>query len=151
MMFSADRVFIVEHAAQRDELLALLANSLRQDGLVKDSFLEGVLTREAEYPTGIDMETHSIAIPHTEYEHVNQTGFAIAINRAGVEFHRTDEPGARVKPAIVVLMAIDPGCEKVAIIQSLFGLLGRLEQVNKISQYTPEQIAKTFTDSVSTR
>ncbi|VDR25302.1 Phosphoenolpyruvate-dependent sugar phosphotransferase system, EIIA 2 [Raoultella terrigena] len=58
------------------------------------------------------METHSVAIPHTEFEHVNRTGFAIGINLAGVEFQRTDEPEEAVVPQIVVMMAIDKTCEK---------------------------------------
>lgn len=151
MMFSENRVFVVDQPVSREQLLTRLADSLLADGLVKDSFLGGVLAREQEYLTGIDMETHAIAIPHTEYEHVNQTGFAVAINRAGVEFHRTDDPALRVKPAIVVLMAIDPTCEKVAIIQSLFALLADVDAVNKISEYSPAEIAKTFSQAITTR
>ncbi len=151
MMFSAKRVFTIDQPIGRTGLLTLLANSLYEDGLVKKSFLKGVLDREAIYPTGIDMETHSIAIPHTEFEHVIQTGFAVAINHAGVEFHRTDEPDKVVKPAIVVLMAIDPSCEKVAVIQSLFALLADIAQVNKISRNTPQEIAKLFTEAIATR
>ncbi|OIV45912.1 PTS glucose transporter subunit IIA [Sodalis sp. TME1] len=151
MMFSERRVIVVDQPISREQLLTLLADSLLADGLVKDSFLGGVLAREREYPTGIDMETHAIAIPHTEYEHVNKTGFAVAINRAGVAFQRTDDPEQLVKPAIVVLMAIDPTCEKVAIIQSLFALLADVDAVNKISEYSPAEIAKTFSQAITTR
>lgn len=151
MMFSPKRVFIITRPVSRDELLTRMAGSLYADGLVKESFCQGVLDREAVYPTGIDMETHSIAIPHTEFEHVFTTGFAIAVNQAGVEFHRTDDPEQVVKPAVVVLMAIDPSCEKVAIIQSLFTLLGDIAQVNKIGVNSPEDIAKLFTESITTR
>ncbi|QKJ85213.1 PTS system, galactitol-specific IIA component [Paramixta manurensis] len=149
-MFSANRVFTVTQAISRNDLLSQLADSLQADGLVKASFLEGVLAREKIYPTGIYMETHSVAIPHTEFEHVNHTGFAIAINQAGVEFHRTDEPEAVVVPEVVVMMAIAPDCEKVAIIQSLFALLAERERVNDICKMTPEAIAKVFTGAVVT-
>lgn len=96
------------------------------------------------------METHSVAIPHTEFEHVNQTGFAIGINGGG-EFQRTDEPEESVVPQIVVMMAIDKTCEKVAIIQSLFALLADRDRVNDIVKMTPEEIAKVFTDAVVTQ
>ncbi|WP_223881594.1 PTS sugar transporter subunit IIA [Affinibrenneria salicis] len=149
-MFSANRIITVQQPTSRTALLTQLADSLLADGLVKPSFLAGVLAREASYPTGIFMETHSIAIPHTEFEHVNHTGFAIAINRAGVEFHRTDEPDSVVTPALVVMMAIDPTCEKVAIIQSLFALLADADRVNEIVTMPAEAMAKLFTESVST-
>lgn len=150
-MFSAQRVLTFNEAVSRTALLSQLAESLKADGLVKESFLDGVLTREKDYPTGIFMETHSVAIPHTEFEHVNRTGFAIGINRSGIAFHRTDEPDAVVTPDIVVMMAIDPSCEKVAIIQSLFALLADRDRINDISKMAPEEIAKVFTDAVITR
>ena len=151
MMFSAQRVVKFTGSVSRTALLTRLADSLQADGLVKPSFADGVLEREKVYPTGIFMETHSVAIPHTEFEHVNHTGFAIGINLAGVEFQRTDEPEESVVPQIVVMMAIDKTCEKVAIIQSLFALLADHDRVNDIVKMTPEEIAKVFTDAVVTQ
>jgi len=148
-MFSAQRVITFTEAVSREALLTRLGESLQADGLVKPSFIQGVVEREGEYPTGIFMETHSVAIPHTEFEHVNKTGFAIGINRAGIEFQRTDEPEETVVPEIIVMMAIDQTCEKVAIIQSLFALLADVDQVHTIANMSAEEIAKTFTEAVT--
>ncbi|ARU94980.1 PTS sugar transporter subunit IIA [Tatumella citrea] len=151
MMFSAQRVFKFTTPVSRTELLTTLAASLQHDGLVHPGFANGVLEREKIYPTGIFMETHSVAIPHTEFEHVIQTGFAVAINQAGVEFHRTDEPEQVVVPQIIVMMAIDQTCEKVSIIQSLFALLADSQRVEEISHLSTEEIAKVFTHAVITQ
>ncbi|QLH66004.1 PTS sugar transporter subunit IIA [Aeromonas veronii] len=151
MMFSAQRVVKFTESIGRIALLTRLAESLQADGLVKPSFADGILEREKIYPTGICMETHSVAIPHTEFEHVNQTGFAIGINLAGVEFQRTDEPEESVVPQIVVMMAIDKTCEKVVIIQSLFALLADRNRVNDIVIMAPEEIAQVFTGAVITQ
>ncbi|POP43652.1 PTS glucose transporter subunit IIA [Superficieibacter electus] len=151
MLFSPQRVLIFNDPVSRSDALRQLAATLEAEGLVKASFAEGVLAREAIYPTGIFMETHSIAIPHTEFEHVNQTGFAVGINHSGIEFQRTDEPDETVKPDIIVMMAIDPACEKVAIIQSLFALLADKAKVENLCELAPEDIAKEFTNAVITR
>lgn len=151
MMFSAQRVVKFTESVSRIALLTRLAESLQADGLVKPGFTDGVLEREKVYPTGIFMETHCVAIPHTEFKHVNRTGFAIGINLAGVEFQRTDEPEESVVPQIVVMMAIDKTCEKVAIIQSLFALLADRDRVNDIVKMTPYEITKIFTDAVVTQ
>jgi len=148
-MFSAQRVITFTQSVSREELLTRLGESLLADGLVKPSFINGVVERESHYPTGIFMETHSVAIPHTEFEHVNKTGFAIGINRAGIPFQRTDEPEEEVVPEIIVMMAIDQTCEKVAIIQSLFALLADVDRVHTITKMNAEEIAKTFTDAVT--
>ena len=151
MMFSAQRVIKFTGSVSQEALLTRLAESLQADGLVKPGFALGVIEREKIYPTGIFMETHSVAIPHTEYEHVNHTGFAIAINLAGVKFQRTDDPEESVAPKIVVMMAIDKNCEKVTIIQSLFALLADRDRINDIVKMMPEEIAKLFTDAVITQ
>lgn len=148
-MFKAHRVVTFDQPIERNELLTQLSETLKADGLVKESFIGGLLARESEFPTGIFMETHSMAIPHTEFEHVNKTGFAIGINKAGVTFQRTDDPDEEVVPEIIVMMAIDPTCEKVAIIQSLFALLADVDQVHTIGQMSPEEIAELFTHAVS--
>lgn len=147
-MFSAQRVITFDQPISRDDLLSQLAATLQADGLVKPSFIGGLLAREEEFPTGIFMETHSVAIPHTEFEHVNKTGFAVGINHSGTAFQRTDDPDEAVVPEIIVMMAIDPTCEKVAIIQSLFALLADVDQVHTISKMSPEAIAELFTNAV---
>jgi galactitol PTS system EIIA component len=151
MLFTPQRILIFDKAIDRTNALQQLAASLEVNGLVKTSFAEEVIAREAVYPTGIFMETHSIAIPHTEFEHVNRTGFAIGINHCGIEFHRTDEPNEVVTPAIIIMMAIAPDYEKVAIIQSLFTLLGDKEKIEILCKLTPEETAKVFTNAVITR
>lgn len=150
-MFSALRVVKFTRSLSRATLLTRLAQSLQAAGQVKPGFIAGVLERERVYPTGICMETHSIAIPHTGFEHVNQTGFAIGINLAGVEFQRADKPDEAVAPQIIVMMAIDKTCAKVAIIQSLFALLSDRDSVNDICKMAPQEIAKVFTEAVITQ
>ncbi|WP_172731702.1 PTS sugar transporter subunit IIA [Pluralibacter gergoviae] len=150
MMFSPQRIVVFNDAISRTALLNELAQKLLDDGFVKPDFAAGVLEREDKYPTGIDMETHSVAIPHTEFCYVNSTGFAIGINHAGVAFQRSDDPEKSVEPQIIVMMAIDQSCEKVIIIQSLFALLADPKKVEEICQKPPEEIAKIFTESIVT-
>lgn len=150
-LFSSNRIFTINQPVCQAELLEKLAVSLYNDGLVKTSFANSVLLREKEFPTGIFMESHSVAIPHTEFAHVCHTGFAVAINHSGVPFYRSDATAQTVIPKIIVMMAIDADCEKVTIIQSLFTLLASQQQVDDICKSTPEKIVKTFTEVVQTR
>ncbi|MFG1173309.1 PTS sugar transporter subunit IIA [Erwiniaceae bacterium CAU 1747] len=148
MMFSESRVLVSWRGESRESLLRRMARCLFEEGLVKDDFSRSVILREADYPTGIDMETHSIAIPHAEFEHVIRTGFTIALNRGMVEFHRTDEPEQVIVPTIIVMMAIAPGSEKVALIQSLFQFLGDEETVKKLVRLSSTEVARLFTQAM---
>lgn len=129
-MLSPRRVFIVKEKITDTELLEMLAISLFQDGIVHESYIKAIIEREKEYPTGIDIGTHVIAIPHTEFEHVIKTGFAAAVlpNKT-VEFTAADDPDERVQPSVVIMMALTPDVEKVEMIQKIFAQLGNYENI----------------------
>ncbi|MEJ4045669.1 PTS sugar transporter subunit IIA [Erwinia sp. SLM-02] len=150
MMFSENRVLVSMPGESRESLLQRMARALFDEGFVKDDFSHSVILREAEYPTGIDMETHSIAIPHAEFEHVIRTGFTITLNHGMVEFHRTDEPEQVIVPTIIVMMAIAPDREKVTLIQSLFQFLGDEETVKKLVRLSSAEVARFFTQAMHT-
>ncbi|MGX9522594.1 PTS sugar transporter subunit IIA [Vibrio mediterranei] len=148
-MINPNRVIIVEEKMNREDLLNEMAKLLEIDGVVKPSFSASVIYRERACPTGIDIETHSIAIPHTEYEHVNQTGFAMAITRSNVEFHSADDVENIVKPAVVIMMAIDENTEKVEIIQNIFAWLADANDVHHVINLNDrDSIAELFMEKV---
>ena len=47
-----------------NEVLKFLSDNLEKNGYVKESFYDGLLEREAVYPTGLDFGEYSIAMPH---------------------------------------------------------------------------------------
>ena len=55
-----------------DAVLEHIYNTHRATNTVKESWLNAMRKREAEYPTGIELEGYSIAIPHCDSEHANQ-------------------------------------------------------------------------------
>lgn len=150
MMFSESRVLVSSPGESRESLLRRMARTLCDEGFVKVDFSRSVILREAEYPTGIDMETHSIAIPHAEFEYVICTGFTITLNHGKVEFHRTDEPERVIVPKIIVMMAIAPDSEKVALIQSLFQFLGDAGTVKNLVRLSSADVVRLFTQAMQT-
>lgn len=132
-MLNSKRVFVVREKMTDMALLEMLANSLFEDGIVHESYIKAVTEREKEYPTGIDIGTHAIAIPHTEFEHVIMTGFAVAVlPELSVDFIAADDPAIRVRPSVVMMMALSPEVEKVTVIQKIFAQLGDYENIQTI-------------------
>ena len=66
-------------AADWQEVLTLLANRLFQAGYVRESYLQAVLDRERQFPTGLRTAEVAVALPHTEKEHVLKPAVAVAI------------------------------------------------------------------------
>lgn len=54
----------------QNEFFEYIAAKLLAKGLVRDTFLESIKAREANYPTGLEVEPYPIAIPHTMAEHI---------------------------------------------------------------------------------
>jgi len=56
----------------KEELLKMMGTNLMEKGLVKESFIKAIIEREKNYATGLPTKSVSVAIPHTDPEHVNK-------------------------------------------------------------------------------
>lgn len=68
----------ISHATTSEEVLKEIGLKLLKKGLVKEKFIDNILEREENYPTGLDLSVidpsySNIAVPHTEGEFVNAT------------------------------------------------------------------------------
>ena len=95
-------------AGSREALLRQMAGRLAQYGYVKDGFLESILRREEEYPTGLCLHqaSYHIAIPHSDPEFVNTDAVAAAILEEPVAFRRMDDCEQEVAVSLVIMLAI---------------------------------------------
>ena len=57
----------------RSEVLTHIGNEMLAKGVVHDTWPQALIAREAEFPTGIMLEQHAIAIPHCEAIHAKSS------------------------------------------------------------------------------
>ncbi|GGV12880.1 PTS sugar transporter subunit IIA [Lactobacillus acetotolerans] len=74
-IFAPDAGYVSKQS-DRDQVLKETYDHLRKHGYVKGNFLQHIIKREDNYPTGLDTTTlgpnlPNIAVPHTEGEFVN--------------------------------------------------------------------------------
>lgn len=75
LLFAKNDIFVSQFSTQK-EVFKEISQALLDEGLVKKEFLENLMNREQNFPTGIDLsvvdpELPNVAIPHTEGEFVN--------------------------------------------------------------------------------
>ena len=99
-------------AATKEEALSYMSNFLLSRGYVKETFPEAILERERLYPSGLPMEGHKIAIPHTDAEHVNQSMILFARLAKPLEFASMGEPDEKISVQLISMFAL---AEKKAI------------------------------------
>ncbi|MDR0402188.1 MAG: PTS sugar transporter subunit IIA [Treponema sp.] len=93
-------------AVTKEEALAAMCRILFSKGYVKDSFEAAILERERLYPSGLPMEGHKIAIPHTDAEHVNESVILFARLAKPVEFSSMGDPDEKIQVQLVSMFAL---------------------------------------------
>lgn len=130
--FDEDLVFIKDNSKTKEEVITKLANNLYKNGIVKETFLEKILEREKDYPTGLDLSGINVAIPHSDHEYVNEGRVSIAILENPVKFHKMDEPEEEIDVSIVIMLSIAEPKAHMDLLQKLFAFIQEQEVLEKI-------------------
>lgn len=79
------------------------------EGYAKESYVDALISREKEFPTGLDIDGIGVAIPHTDVSHVLKPGIAIATLQNPVTFTQmgTDDETTEVQ-LVFMLSVTDP-------------------------------------------
>ena len=92
-----------------EDVMKNLGQKLIDAGYSKESYVDALIAREKDFPTGLDIGGLGVAIPHTDVSHVNKAGIAIGVLKEPVTFIQmgTDDEEVGVK-LIFMLAVTDP-------------------------------------------
>jgi len=122
-----------------------LADKLLREGMVKPGYIPAILKREEEFCTGLTFDEMSIAIPHTDAEHVNIPCIGIATMLHPVAFGSMGMPEVTCEVEMLFMLAItDPKSQLdfLKTIMKVFQTPGRLRDLKACS--TAEALAELF-------
>lgn len=121
--------------SNREEAIRSLGNILQSNGYVRDDYINAVLTREKDFPTGLATKDVHVAIPHSDVEYCIKPGIAIGILAKPVEFFEMATLDKPVDVDMIFLLSITEPKEQViwlARLTTLFqepGLLRKLKNL----------------------
>lgn len=104
------------------EALNHIADELIAKGFVKESYREAIFAREANFPTGIELEEHAVAIPHCEAEHSIKPAIYFIRPDKTVTFNRADDDGTVDAEMLMALVVTNPQ-QQLKLLRTLFGKL----------------------------
>lgn len=122
VFFDESVVLLDLEGRSKEEVLEQMADNMEEKGLVKDTFKSAIIAREVEYATGLPTSFVSVAIPHTDIEHVSKKAVSVAILKEAVPFGIMGDPEETTDVKIVFMLAMDEA-------DSQLGLLTKLMQV----------------------
>lgn len=133
-MFHEELIFPHIAAESYETLLARMGEIALKSGLVKDSFVPALLSREALYPTGLHSEAMDFAIPHTDANHVIRPGVIVARLANPVPFGEMGSIDQTVNADYVFLLLLSNNGSQVALLQGLMELCSDKDIVRQLNE-----------------
>lgn len=122
-LLKEEYIWLDEKLDTKEDIFHLVFSKAYKDEKVKDSFYEGLINRERLYPTGLQLENHGVAIPHTDILHVKEEFIAIVLPEKPVEFFRMDNANEVVLADIVFVLAIKDSKSHMKTLSELMDLI----------------------------
>lgn len=113
-----------------EDVLTKMGCNLVDKSLVKDGFVKAVIEREDEFATGLPTAGVSVAIPHTDVEHVNKNAISIGVLKNAVDFGVMGDDSKTTPVKIVFMLAIDQPHTQLTLLQKLMQVFQNQDTLN---------------------
>ncbi|MFC3419199.1 PTS sugar transporter subunit IIA [Salinicoccus hispanicus] len=129
-----DEAFIcfIKEQKSKEEALEVMFNNLYEKGVVKESYFKALLDREVQYATGLQTSSRGVAIPHTDYEHVNEEKISIGVLEKSVVFEHMGMPEVSVDVEVIFMLAIKKPENQIGVLQIIMDLIQKEELLDSI-------------------
>lgn len=136
-------------ATSREEALTQMAEFLVEKGNCKPSFVEAILERERNHPSGLPMPGPKIAIPHTDATHVEQSIILFARLTEPVEFLSMGSPDDKLQVRMISMFALREKKRIGDMLETLINVYQNEEILNAILEAeNAEEIFSILSESV---
>lgn len=119
-MFDEELIFLDHDFDNEEEVLTYSYKQLRRLEYVKEEYLESILEREKEFPTGL--KTHvgiNIAMPHTEADMALKEAIVFIRNKKDILFQHMIDPNEEVSTRLVFNIVVKDPKNQVTFLTKL--------------------------------
>lgn len=141
-LIKKDLILLNMEADSRKDAFIRMATLLKENGYVKDTYLEGIEKREEIYPTGIELPGGFFAaIPHTDPNHVSESAICLGILREPVRFRSIENREKKLPVRNIFMIALNREGKQVEVLESLMALLQNQEFMVQLEAVnTPQEV-----------
>ncbi len=149
-LFDERLVLVGLNGNDSEHVLVALTQLLVQAEYVEPGYVDVVLARENDFPTGLPTEPVPVAIPHGDPDHVIKSGVAVGILSKPIPFKEMGSPTNTLKVKMVFVLAIKETEHQTRILQQFMRIFQKrvvLEQLCRANK--PETVVKLLKAEVS--
>ncbi|NMM65336.1 PTS sugar transporter subunit IIA [Clostridium sp. P21] len=150
-LFRKDLVFI-EDAKDSSGIFTKIGKKLLEKGLVNEEFVQAVISREKDYPTGLDLSVvgegiPNVAIPHTESEYCKAKNVVVVKLNDEIEFNNMISPDNKLKVKFLFMILNNEKEAQSNILSHLMEFFTQNDNVKKLCEISdPGEIYKYITE-----
>ncbi len=142
MNFYGDLIYLNRDFSDREEMFNEIGTVLIEKGMVKPVYIEEILKREENFPTGIDLGYMQVAMPHVEAKYVNDNAVFIVTTKKGIEFENAEDDGM-VNSKIIFGLIVKDSDKHLDFLMKLVELYQKEDVLKKI--YDSEDVEEVMT------
>lgn len=133
-----------------EEAIGAMGAMLVEHGYVKNSYIQALLDREKEFPTGLMAAGFGVAIPHADASHVHNTTTAVWVLENSIPFHvMGGEEDEVVAVSIIFMLAIANPQEHLSFLQKLLAIFQKEDVMLRIKQaVNPSVVAEILNKEI---
>ena len=131
MNFYGDLIYLNRDFSGREEMFNEIGKVLIEKEMVKPVYIEEILKREENFPTGLDLGYMQVAMPHVEAKYVNDNAVFIVTTKKGVEFENAEDDGM-VNSKIIFGLIIKDSDKHLDFLMKLVELYQKEDVLKKI-------------------
>lgn len=131
-LFRPENIQLNVSLSKAEDVIQLLARTLADNGYVADGYAKACTEREQLYPTGLQLESTGVALPHADAQYVKHSAIAVATLREPVAFRQMGDPETEVAVRVVFLLAPLKGEEQLAFLEGLIAFIPQRDQLEHL-------------------
>ncbi len=136
-------LIFIEDGKTSTEIFNSVGKKLLKLGLVTENFVDEIIKRETDYPTGIDMtvvdqKLPNIAIPHTETEYCKCKNVVIVKLKSSVEFKNMISPEENLKVNMLFVILNNDKENQTGILANIMDFVTKQENLDRLVKCNSE-------------
>ncbi|MEW9677168.1 PTS sugar transporter subunit IIA [Lentibacillus sp. L22] len=132
-LLDLDLIFTNANASSYSDVFEKMGSTMIKKGYANDDYIEGLLSREKEFSTGVPVEPVGIAIPHTDASYVRRNKIGIMTLENPVKFGVMGGSAEDVMDVkLVILLCFANGNEHLKALQNIIQMIQDVSFVEKI-------------------
>ncbi|MDU5335719.1 PTS sugar transporter subunit IIA [Enterococcus sp.] len=136
-------VFLNLTVSDRAELFKKLSTLFLDKGYVNEGFYDFIVEREENYPTGLDLKTHTVAIPHGNPEFIKQSFISVVTLTQPIKMKKMENADEEIEVDLFFVLGLNDGTQHLQILKQVIGLIQQEEFVQAIKEAkTTEEVMK---------